>query len=47
MRKRVKLFLVLVVLGICFADYRTSESQINRDLMQIETIIDNGLTHSE
>lgn len=47
MKKRVKLFLALVVLAICFAEYRTSEPQIDRDLMQIKTIIDNSLAHSE
>lgn len=47
MKKRVKLFLVFAVAVLCFGKYRTSESQINRDLMQIETIIDNGLAHSE
>ena len=47
MKKRVKLFLALVVLAICFAEYRTSKPQIDRDLMQIKTIIDKGLTGND
>lgn len=47
MKKRVKLFMVFAVLAICFAEYRTSKPQIDRDLMQIKTIIDNSLTGND